>query len=296
MMLRVRMARSVIDLGNGERSEAKLKHFQTSDHERIAYCIDDFSDPWAPAPTVLMLHSLMGHSGRFHAMVPALARYFRVVRMDMRGHGGSTVPDRTKPLTLERMTQDVRELLDHLELDGAHVIGNSAGGYLSQTLAIESPERVTSLSLFGSTPGLSRSGAAKWLPQIAEKGLRPFLAETISDRFPVEQEKHEKIEWFLDECAKNDTGFITAALELFTSLDWSDKLSGIRCPTLIVAAGGETVGSADHYTDMKQRILDSTLIYYQDMPHNICDIQPDRCSDDVLHFLRWNFPALDHIR
>jgi len=274
-------------------SEAGI--LKTGDGERIAYYVDDFTDPWKSPPVLIMLHSLMGHSGRFYSMVPPFLPYFRVVRMDMRGHGGSSRPEEGKPLTLERLTADVSELMDHLEIATAHVVGNSAGGYLAQKLAITSPERVKSLCLFGSTPGLKRSGAAGWLPQIAAKGLRPFLAETIADRFPVDREEPAKIEWFLDECARNSTGHIVNSLKLFTSLDWSDELGKISCPTMIVAGGGETVGAADHYVQMSGRIAGSTLVYYPGLPHNICDIVPERCSSDVLRFLRWTFAELDHL-
>ncbi len=268
---------------------------KTTDGEEIAYFVDAFTDPWKPAPVMIMLHSLMGHSGRFYSMVPPFLPHFRVVRMDMRGHGGSSVPADGKPLTLERLTDDVRELMDHLDLPEAHVVANSAGGYLAQKLAIGSPERVKSLCLFGSTPGLRRSGAAGWLPQIAERGLRPFLAETIADRFPMDRTEPGQVEWFLDECAKNSTDHIVNSLKLFTSLDWSDELPSISCPTMIVAGGGETVGAADHYVEMRDRIPGSTLVYYPGLPHNICDIVPERCSSDVLRFLRWEFAELDHL-
>lgn len=274
---------------------AQMANFTTSDGERIAYFIDDFTDPWTQAPVLLLIHSLMGHSGRFYAMVPALARHFRVVRMDMRGHGASSLPAEDKPLTLDRLTADVAELLDHLAVPHVHLLGNSAGGYLSQTLAITAAHRVRSLCLFGSTPGLKRSGAANWLPQIESKGLRPFLAETISDRFPVKRENSGKIEWFLNECAKNDQNYIILCLKIFTSLDWSNRLKEINCPTMIVAGGSETVGEADHYREMSREIPESTLVYYDTLPHNICDIVPERCSDDVLRFLRWNFREFDQL-
>lgn len=258
---------------------------ETSDGETIAYYIDDFTDPWTEPPVVLLLHSLLGDFRRFHAMVPPLARQFRVVRMDMRGHGNSSIPSPDTPLSLERMTQDVSELLDRLSIESAHVVGNSAGGYLSQTLAITSPQRVRTLCLFGSTPGLKHSGAAEWIPQIERKGLRPFLAETISARFPVDRENPRKIEWFLDECGKNDQPFILRCLQLFTSLDWSDRLSAIQSPTLIVAGGSETVGTTDQYLEMQSTISGSVLKYYDGLPHNICDIDPDRCAEDVLRFI-----------
>ena len=58
-------------------------------------------------------------------MVPHLARKYRVVRMNLRGHGDSGVPRPDQPLTLARLTQDVLELLDHLKVDAAHLLGVS---------------------------------------------------------------------------------------------------------------------------------------------------------------------------
>jgi hypothetical protein len=42
---------------------------------------------------------------------------------------------------------------------------------------------------------------------------------------------------------------------------------------------------------MRKRIPDVAVISYEGMPHNICDILPERCVDDVLTFLRWRFGA-----
>ncbi len=73
----------------------------------------------------------------------------------------ATAPRRCRRPTgrslLERLVSDVAELLDHLGLDSAHIVGNSAGGYLGQQLAMTMPARVKSLSLFGSTPGLKKA-------------------------------------------------------------------------------------------------------------------------------------------
>ena len=54
--------------------------FKTSDGVEIAYYIDDFTDPWKPAETLIMLHPAMSSSRRFYSMVPGLARRFRVIR------------------------------------------------------------------------------------------------------------------------------------------------------------------------------------------------------------------------
>jgi pimeloyl-ACP methyl ester carboxylesterase len=252
---------------------------------RIAYYVDDFTDPWIEPRALIMLHSAMGHSRRFYGMVPPLAQHFRVVRMDLRGHGESQVPPAHSPLTMDRLVQDVVELMDHLGCPRAHFVGNSAGGYLAQQLAMRDPARVATLCLFGSTPGLKNSQAATWLPRVAREGLRNFLADTITDRF-APQTDPGLIRWFLDEAAKNDTTYIARFIGLMTTLDWSDELHRIRCPTLVVMPGGETVGSVRNYEVMRERIPDVRVLSYDGMPHNICDADPARCAADVLAFTR----------
>src|SRR5512135_2838418 len=151
-----------------------MQMFTASDGLALAYYVDDFTDPWKKAPTLLLLHAAMGSARRYFAWVPYLARDWHVVRLDLRGHGKSQVPPAEQPLTLDRLVGDVVELLDHLGVERAHIVGNSAGGYLGQQLAMNAPERVRSLALYGSTPGLKNSQAPSWVPQIAAKGLRGF--------------------------------------------------------------------------------------------------------------------------
>ncbi len=265
-------------------------HFTTSDGLRIAYDVDDFADPWRRDPPIIMLHSAMGHSARFYAMVPLLVRRFRVIRMDLRGHGESAVPP-DKSVTMDRLLADVRELMDRLEIPAAHFIGNSAGGYISQKLAITSPDRVRSLSLFASPPGLKHSNALTWLPRIATEGLRGFLAATIADRLPLDSTDPGLVTWFLDEAAKNDPQYIAAFVSHMASLDFADEIGRIACPTLVVVPGGETVGDTDNYNTMRDRIPDVTMKYFKGLPHNICDAVPERCAQEVLQFLQSRFPG-----
>ena len=263
--------------------------FDASDGNRLSYYVDDFTDPWIKPSVLLLLHAAMGHSKRWYALVPALCRQYRVVRLDLRGHGDSQVPSADAPLTMDRLVQDVRELLDHLNTGPVHIVGNSAGGYVAQNLAMQSPERVRSLVLFGSTPGLKESQAHTWLPRVAKEGLRNFLAATIEDRFPPGHDPRH-VKWFLDEAGKNDTAYVGRFVGLMTTLWWMDELHRIQCPTLIVAPGAETVGHLGNYEKMRERIPKAELVTYEGLPHNICDIVPERCAADILAFLRKHFP------
>jgi pimeloyl-ACP methyl ester carboxylesterase len=136
---------------------------------------------------------------------------------------------------------------------------------------------------------LKESQALTWLPRVAREGLRNFLAATIADRFPAGHDP-DNVEWFLDEAAKNDDAWIGRFVGLMATQWWMDELHRIRCPTLLVAPGAETVGHADNYEKMRERIPDAELIGYPGLPHNICDIVPDRCAADVLAFLQRRFP------
>jgi pimeloyl-ACP methyl ester carboxylesterase len=272
-----------------EETELAATTFKASDGLDIAYYIDDYTDPWKSPQALLLLHAAMGHSARFYAWVPKLARHYRVIRMDLRGHGASQVPPATLALSMDRLVLDVGELLDHLGCTSVHIVGNSAGGYVAQNLAIMSPERIRSLALFGSTPGLKHSQAATWLPRVAKEGLRSFLADTISDRFPIGHVPDGLVTWFIDEAAKNDPAYIGRFIGLMTTLDWSDQLNRIKCPTLVVMPGGETVGSLRNYDVMLERIKNVQAVTYEGLPHNICDSVPDRCVEDLMAFLHWHF-------
>ena len=266
-----------------------MESFAASDGVRLAYTIDDFTDPWKEPTTLLLLHAAMGSSRRYYAWVPALCRDYRVVRMDLRGHGESEIPLPERPLTLDRLVTDVTELMDHLGVRSAHIVGNSAGGYSGQQLAMNHGERVRSLMLFGSTPGLKNSQAPSWIPQIAAKGLRGFLAETIAERLPLDQVEPGLVEWFLDEAAKNDPAYIGKFVLLMASYDWSEEVGHMRCPTLVVIPGAEQIGSTANYEPFRRLVPDVEMRVYDGAPHNICDAFPERCAADVRDFLSRRF-------
>jgi pimeloyl-ACP methyl ester carboxylesterase len=266
-----------------------MSSYTTTDGARLGYLVDDFTDPWKAPPTLLLLHAAMGSARRYYAWVPALSRHYRVVRMDLRGHGSSAIPPGDRPLTLDRLVTDVVELMDHLGLADAHIVGNSAGGYLGQQLAMNHAGRVRSLMLFGSTPGLKNSQAPSWISRIEAKGLRAFLAETIDERLPLDRVDPGLVDWFLDEASNNDPSYIAKFVLLMARYDWSGELGRIRCPTLVVVPGAEAIGSTANYEPFRRLVGDVEMRVYDGMPHNICDALPDRCAADVLDFLGRRF-------
>lgn len=95
-------------------------------------------------PAVVLSHGGLVDRRVWDDLFPRLARSFRAVRYDVRGHGASS----TRPGAY-RLHEDLRELLDALGIDRADLVGLSMGGELSLDLALAHPERVRRLVLIG---------------------------------------------------------------------------------------------------------------------------------------------------
>jgi len=143
---------------------------------------EDLGNPEAP-PVVLIMgvgaQLPMWPDGFCELLV---ARGLRVIRFDHRDIGLSTkltgqradgsvyarvaryVVGRSSPVpyTLVDMAEDVRGLLDHLEIERAHVVGASMGGMIAQILAGTHPDRVVSLGLLMTSPSTALSALPRW--------------------------------------------------------------------------------------------------------------------------------------
>lgn len=96
---------------------------------------------------LVLTHAAFLDSRMFDAVWEPLANHFRVIRYDMRGFGQSSPV--TGPLCRR---DDLDQLLNHLEVTEAHLVGCSNGGQISLDLALEQSQRFKSLTLVGSTP------------------------------------------------------------------------------------------------------------------------------------------------
>lgn len=259
--------------------------FTASDGLKLAYAVDDFSDPWRPQETLILIHAAMGSSRRLYKWVPTLSRHFCVVRPDMRGHGQTQIPGPDQ-LSLTRLTQDVIELADHLGIARFHIAGSSAGSIVAMRTAIDYPERIKTLANFASTPGLKPSNIDmnKWVRGIKAKGFKGFLEETIEERFPNVADKGF-LKWFIDESAKTDVDLFARFGPMMKDVDFTADLHRIKCPMLNVMPGHDPLGTRQQYEVYKQHVPHSEYIWYEGLPHNITDSAPERCAEDLLGFL-----------
>jgi 3-oxoadipate enol-lactonase len=264
----------------------EMQHFTASDGLNLAYAVDDFSDPWKPQETLILIHAAMGSSRRLYKWIPTLSRHFRVVRLDMRGHGETQIPGPDQ-LSVERLAKDVVELADHLGVKKFHLAGSSAGAIVAIQTALDFPDRVLTLTNFASTPGLKRSNIDmdKWVRHIRAKGIKGMLEETIEERFPNVAD-NGFLRWFIDESAKTDPDLFCRFGPMMKAVDQTDRLHEIRCPMLNIVPGHDPLGSLEQYSVYRKHVPQSELVVYEGLPHNITDSVPERCAEDLLAFLQ----------
>jgi pimeloyl-ACP methyl ester carboxylesterase len=263
-----------------------MNNFIASDGIRIAYVVDDHTDPWKPAETLILLHAVLGSSRRFYKWVPTLSRHYRVVRLDMRGHGESEVPDAQR-FSFQRLVQDVLELADHLHCPVFHVAGSSAGAIIAMQLALDHPQRVTSLANFAAAPGLKDTNIdhTKWIASVKAKGMRGFFESTIDERFPPGTDP-DFVNWFVDEACRTDEDFFCRFVPVMRAVDQSTRLHEIKQPMLVVVPDSDPHISLAQYEVVKARAPRCEFVVYAGYQHNITDAVPQRCAEELLRFLR----------
>jgi pimeloyl-ACP methyl ester carboxylesterase len=259
-------------------------HWTASDGTRLFYRVDDFTDPWTRAPTVLLLHPGMGSSQRLFGWVPHLARHYRVVRPDTRGHGRSE-PGDLGTLSHDRLCADFFELLDRLEVDRAHVMGSSAGGMIAGQAALRHPGRFATLALYSATAGIppSRPKKGNWLERVGQLGVRGFLEQTARDR--IGDASPGKIRWFLDSAEGLTVEYAARFVPLMASEDWTDRLPGFDFPIMMGVPDPDPMVAREEYERMRVLIRDCTVVAFPGAGHGMSAEIPDACAIAYRDFL-----------
>jgi len=214
------------------------------DGARLAYRLDGD----AHLPTLVLSNSIGTDLRMWDGQVAALARHFHVLRYDFRGHGGSSVPDGA--YSLDRLGGDVLELMDALDIERAHFLGLSLGGFVGQWLGIHAPERIERLVLANTSPYLGP--AAQWNGRIAAVLQAPDMTRTaeefLANWFPARllDSGSPLVEPFRAMLLATDPRGVAGAWAAVRDADMRRTIALIPQPTLVIAGRDDTVTSARH--------------------------------------------------
>jgi 3-oxoadipate enol-lactonase len=189
-------------------------------------------------PVLCVTHSLASDSGMWgEQMAPLLGAGWRVVRIDMRGHGGSDpVPGDYK---MDELADDTATVLDALGLTGVHYMGLSIGGMFGLSLALRYGHRLKSL-LLCDTSCASPGGPEIWEPRLAAvrkaASLEPVADGTLERWFtPAMKEKNPaRLKQIRDTIVATTVPGFCGCVAALMNFDYSARLQQIKLPTLVV--------------------------------------------------------------
>jgi 3-oxoadipate enol-lactonase len=189
------------------------------------------------APWVVFSHSLGCSKAMWQPQFDALAKSYRVLRYDIRGHGASSAPP--APYSLDTMAEDVKALCDVLEIKKCHFVGLSMGGMIGQTFALKYPEMLLSLTLADTSsfygPGLMAFWETRSQTALTQ-GMTPLVAPSLDRWFtapfraaqPVLMQ--EAMQWVLNTSAQ---GYAACCMAIAV-IDTTDRLNEIKAPVQVI--------------------------------------------------------------
>jgi pimeloyl-ACP methyl ester carboxylesterase len=260
----------------------------------IAY--ERFGDPHAP-PVLLVMGlgtQMLGWPDDFCAEL--VTRGLQVIRFDNRDVGLSThlynapAPDLAAVMagdlssvsyTLSDMAGDAAALVEGLGLDSAHVVGASLGGMIAQTLAIEHPDRVRSLTSIMSTTGDDRVGEA------TQEAIQALLSPPATTRqeaidrtisvfrvigspgFELNQRDLRERAAVSFDRANDPVGVARQLVAIRASGDRTSALRSLAVPTLVIHGGDDPLVDVSGGRATAEAIPDAELVVFDGMGHDL---------------------------
>jgi 3-oxoadipate enol-lactonase len=242
-------------------------------------------------PALLLLHAFPLGMAMWEDQARTLSSSFQVVRFDCRGFGATPPGDGL--LTMERIAEDARALLDHLEVAAPVVCGVSMGGYAAFAFVRRHPTRLRGLLLADTKASADTAQARHTRAEQAEKVRREGTA-AIADAFLgklVGKTTHESRPHVLarlkEIILKNPPRGITDALAgLAARADSTPTLREIRVPTLVVCGEEDVITPPAEAEAMHTAIRGSTLEVLPKAGHLASVETPDAFNRLLEGFLR----------
>lgn len=237
---------------------------------------------------LVLVHGVGGDGSLWDCVVAALPPRFRVIRVDLRGHGRS--PLIAAPLTVQDLARDVTDAMDAAGVPSAHLAGFSLGGLIGQAIALEHPARLKKLALVATVAGRTPEEQARSTARIEtvrEKGMAFIAAGNrefwFSDDF--RRDHPEAVEARVRQFLTCDPDSYLHAFAVFAKGDYVARLGEIQVPTLVVTGEFDSAATARMARLIHERIAGSRLEILAGMRHALPIECPQRLAGLLGDFL-----------
>jgi pimeloyl-ACP methyl ester carboxylesterase len=234
-------------------------------------------------PPLVLLHGATSSArDNFAAQIPVLARLFRVLAPDARGHA-STQWDAGAGFRAETLVEDLGAFTDALALDNVHLLGFSMGGMTALAFSAQHPRRIRSLVVAGISPQREpRASVARRLmdPERIERDDRGWAA--------VLARRHDATQGV---GAWRDLLPAIAADVAVQRLLSPGELHSIGVPALVVAGDRDPFVPVDQAWALARQLGDGRLLIVPNSGHDVMAGRPHLVNEALLSFYR-SLPSL----
>ena len=236
---------------------------------------------------VVLLHGYTDSRRSYDRILPLLPSSFRVFAVTHRGHGNSSKPD-TGYLPHD-FAADLAAFLDAMRIQSAVIVGHSMGSTVAQRFAIDYPSRTRALVLEGAFLPSPRNEAVReffetvrvFTDPIDPRVAREFQQSTLARPVPP-----EFFETVVGESLKVPARVWKAALEPYTTVDFSGRLKEISVPTLLIWGDRDGFTRRAEQDALTGAIAGSRLLTYIGTGHCPHWEEPERYAGDLVAFVR----------
>jgi pimeloyl-ACP methyl ester carboxylesterase len=238
---------------------------------------DDFTDPWSSSETVILHHGNAKSGKLWYGWVPLLARDYRVIRVDARGFGRSTVPPPGYPWSLEGFAADLVHLMDHLRIDKAHLIGETIGGTIALQFAHQFPARLHTVA--ACTSPYRFRGIPAYLDyhdMVKTHGVEAWVRRTADRRLEQGRDPGHH-EWYIREMSRTAPHVVLETLAYLATVDLTPVLPKITTPALVLVGEHSTMNTPERAQGMAALLPRSRLVQVPGASGYVQHSAPDRC-------------------
>ena len=272
---------------NLDAFEAMKKKATLPDGIKLAYL--QMGDP--NGPPVVLIHGYTDSARDWVPMLPYLPKRFRLILVDLRGHGDSSKPDCC--YDLYDFAYDIKLLLDQLHVRKADIVGHSLGSLIAQRFAETWPQRTNRVVLISSTGGRNPCEPASqrqfdFAAQIrAQKAPlqadSPFMREWWSSPTPVNREfiRRER-----EDAARIPLRVWLAVLDqALTNPDLRTMLPRLKAPTLLIWGSKDPIMGPEDRASLMAGLPHAQVKIFQGLGHNPFWEQPRKVAAVITRFL-----------
>ena len=260
----------------------------------IHYDLADYTVPWRDTPpdTVLLYHGYARNMLFWRPWVPLLANDYRVLWFDARGCGETTKPPSGSKMSFPQLAADAIGLMDKLGIERVHWVGESSGGIVGMTAALNHSDRLSTLTLCD-TP-FKRSSNIQTTYTLGEPtraaafdkyGVGGWCRQTLSYRIDTTKASPALCEWYIAQMDRTPKHCAVAMDAAVAEGDMWPRLPEVKTPTLILSGSKSPIAQEAEIKAMRARMPVAKLVAFEGYGHGVNMTAPERCVAELREFL-----------